>query len=155
MHGEAGSRLLGGKTMRTTTGIAVALVAGIVWTSSAVAAPGSNSRGSWPRVRNAVQRPGDRFAHRIAARQAPDADAPLPDELPLEDAPLPDDGAASDADAPADTTFPADGSDEMPADDSSTEIPEAPTDDAPPRELQSTPYMTPPEGDSQGTPPPG
>lgn len=167
MHGEAGSHLLGGNSMKTTTGIAVALVAGIVWTSSAVAAPGSKLLGSWPRVRSAVQRPGDRFAHRTAARQAPDADAPLPDELPLEDAPLPDDappaeeaplpddGAASDTDAPADTTFPADGSDEMPADDSNSEIPEAPTNDAPPRELPRTPYMTPPEGDSQATPPPG
>ena len=118
--------------MKSTTGIAVALVAGILWTSSAVAAPGSKLLGSWPRVRSAVQRPGDRFAHRTAARQAPDADAPLPDELPLEDAPLPDDappaedaplpddGAASDTDAPADTTFPADGSDEMPADDSNS-----------------------------------
>jgi hypothetical protein len=43
----------------------------------------------------------------------------------------------------------------MPADDSNTEIPEAPTDDTPPRELPRAPYMTPPPGDSQATPPPG
>lgn len=149
--------------MKTTTGIAIALVAGILLTSLAAAAPGSKSRGSWPRVRNAVQRPGDRIARRTLARQAPDTDAPLPDDRLLEEAPLPDDApstddappsdeaplsddsAPADTEPPADATFPADRSDEMPSDDSNAEIPEAPTDDAPPRELPRAPYMTPPE----------